>query len=142
FRQFYSPAEHASFTMIYNIAYQMAIKQDDANRDRRTSELKAWRKAQARLRGLDLKTLVQLKMRDEGLYPDVPGASVEGENGPGSEYIISLFNYGEYIHWGDRRSELEALGRSPLEDAFSRMKFLSCVGGLSHLYLGFAVLVA
>ena len=64
---------------------------------------------------------------------------------PGEEYsphyLIGLFNYGEDIHWGDRRDELAAFNRDPFWSGWQRLYFFEAVSSLAYVYLGFSVLV-
>lgn len=136
FRQYYSNDESASFKKVHNILCKLSVKASDGKSDHRIAVLNQWKKAHSRLRGVPLKTLVGMRMRDQGLL----GGPVPGESDKSAEYFISVYNYGEYIHWGDRRKELAAFGGDPAIEALNKMKFLEAVGGLSHLYLGFSML--
>jgi hypothetical protein len=91
--------------------------------------------------GENLRVRVGQRLQEDGRWPDgaFPGQSSDRVLGP--EQLISAYQCGDLIHWGDKRSVLEAAAADPFESAWQRMLFLHAVGGLAHLYLGFAVLV-
>jgi len=56
--------------------------------------------------------------------------------------LISLYNYGELIHFGKERQRLkEMVGGGPFEENWTKMEFMISVAGFSHFYLGFAELI-
>jgi hypothetical protein len=55
--------------------------------------------------------------------------------------LISIYNYGEDIHWGDKRDQVAAWDASPFDSAWMRMACFEAMAGLAHVYLGFAQLV-
>lgn len=68
FRQFYSPDEPASFTKVKSIIMRGAKEATDTAVDARLSTLKAWGRAQGRLRAFSLKYLVGTRLVEEGRY--------------------------------------------------------------------------
>ena len=57
------------------------------------------------------------------------------------ETLISTFQYGDLIHWTDKRSVIEAADSDPFQRALLRMDFLEAATGLTHVYLGFSLVV-
>ena len=56
--------------------------------------------------------------------------------------LISLYNYGELIHFGERREKLkEVIGAGPFEENWTKMEFMIAAAGLSHFYIGFGLLI-
>ncbi|GGN80125.1 hypothetical protein GCM10010112_55260 [Actinoplanes lobatus] len=135
FRQLYEPGESASFLKAYNAVARQARPQwgDDEN----WQALAQWRAAHGKLRAKPLKVL-----SSEKLFPDRGAIGVPGDGPPYPEEIISTYNYGDLIHWGSKRQELSALGRTEFDSAWNQLRFLEAVGGLSHLYIGFGGVVA
>jgi hypothetical protein len=137
FRQFDDPNEPASFSRVLKVLSRVNELANDPATVERRARLKAWRVARGRLEGTTLKVLVGQKLRDEGRMP--PGIPGEGDMSP--MMLISKYQYGEMIHWGDERSVLEAAADDPFARAKLRMDFLHAAVGLTHLYLGFALVV-
>lgn len=138
FRQFYSDQEKASFSAARKVIGRANSIERTETSAIRAEHLKKWRSAAGQLRAYQLNVLVGFKLQKEGRWHS---AELPGErNSPSS--LIALYNYGNDIHWGDRREEVEALGREPSLDAFIRAQFFDSVSGLAHLYLGFSLLVS
>ena len=55
-------------------------------------------------------------------------------------YLLSAFQYGDLIHWDEKRSVLEAWQQAEYTGARQRHAFLSGAAAIAHLYIGFAVL--
>ncbi|GAA2624100.1 hypothetical protein GCM10010399_64330 [Dactylosporangium fulvum] len=138
FRQFFSDSEPASFSTVRNIIGRRNRETVDADHDVRAAILKEWRSANAKLLNAPLKTIALRRHYDEMGATDQP---VQGEGGRSPRETIQIFNYGDLIHWGDDRATYEALGVTKASAALSRMQFLDAIVGLSHLYLGFSVIV-
>jgi hypothetical protein len=135
FRQFDGEGEEASFLLVSGRLYRAAATSSDENRERRLSELTAWRKARGRLHGRDLKGLVAEKLSREGRFGGDPLEK------PAPAFLFSAYNYGDYLHWGEKRALIEDWRKEPFVDATRQMDFLEAASGLAHLYLGFGVLV-
>lgn len=138
FRQFFSDSEPASFSKVRNIIARRNHEVVDASSPAREATLKEWRTAHAKLLNAPLKTIALRRHFDE---MGAMGTPVQGEGGRSPKEIIQIFNYGELIHWGDHRKTYEALGVTEVDAALSRMDFLNAIAGLSHLYLGFSIIV-
>lgn len=138
FRQFYSDDETASFDSVRKIVGKVAAKMEDEQEKRRLTKLKVWKKAQGRMRGRALEMLVLEQLIKDGRAP--AGALELHRESP--SYLISLYNYGELIHFGKQRAQLrKVVDAGPFEASWTKMEFLIAVAGLCHLYVGFAVLV-
>ena len=84
------------------------------------------------------KDLVGKQLQAEGLWHL---GELAGEHDPGPEMLISIYNYGEDIHWGDKRDQLAAWDESPFDSTHMRMALFNAMAGPAHVYLGFAQLV-
>jgi hypothetical protein len=90
------------------------------------------------MRRLQLEMLVLEQMVKDGRAP--AGALELHRESP--TYLISLYNYGELIHFGTQRTRLrEVIAAGPFEENWTKMEFLIAVAGLCHLYVGFGALV-
>jgi hypothetical protein len=137
-RQFYSDDEVASFTSARKALGEVCAQLEDSDRERRLEELRTWRKAHGRMRGTQLEMLVLEQMvRDERVPASALDLKREGPN-----YLITIYNYGEPIHFGDQRARLkEIVGGGPFEENWSKMEFLTTMTSFCHLYVGFATLI-
>ncbi|MFI9643735.1 hypothetical protein ACIG87_27385 [Micromonospora sp. NPDC051925] len=138
FRQFFSDSEPASFSSARNIIGRRNREAGDADSAFREGMLKEWRSAHAKLLNAPLRVIALRRHFDEAGATDAP---VQGEGGRSPRETIQIFNYGDLIHWGERRAAYDALGVTELDAALSRMEFLDAIVGLSHLYLGFSIIV-
>ncbi|MFI6161629.1 hypothetical protein ACIA59_16985 [Micromonospora haikouensis] len=138
FRQFFSDSEPASFTTVRNIIGRRNRETSDTNSAAREGVLREWRSAHAKLLNASLNTIALRRHFDETGATNTP---VQGEGRRSPRETIQIFNYGELIHWGDHRATYDALGVTEVDAALSRMEFLDAIVGLSHLYLGFSIIV-
>jgi hypothetical protein len=139
FRQMHSKekSDPARFLRVHEILRTTTERAKDDRSDERLGELDAWKKARASLLQENLKVRVGQKLRAEGQWPaGIPG---EGEMSP--QTLISAYQYGDLIHWGYHRDKLEAVKNDRFEEAMQRMSFLDAASGLSHLYMGFSLVV-
>jgi hypothetical protein len=88
--------------------------------------------------------MILAKAAADGLVPQAIGARnahSPGEIDPPESMIGAMF-YGDAIHWGDRRSVIEAWDSEQAVIA-TRLKFdaLRAAVHLGHLYVGFAAIV-
>jgi hypothetical protein len=138
FRQFYSDEEAASFKKVQSMLGRFNQQTADSSVDDRRDYLRSWGRAAGRLRGYSLKLLVAKRLEELGKIGPGPHAN---EHLPGPEMLISIYNYGEDIHWGEKRQQVAAWNESPFDSAWTRMACFEAMNGLAHLYLGFAQLV-
>jgi hypothetical protein len=130
-------SDPARFVRVHEILKTTTERAKDDQTDERLEQLDAWKKARANLLQANLKVLVGQKLRAEGRMP----AGIPGEGGMSPQTLISAYQYGDLIHWGPQRDKLEAVKNDPFEDAMQRMSFLDAAAGLSHVYMGFSLVV-
>ncbi len=137
FRQCYSDNEAASFKAVRTAIGRAARATTDGDYERRLDLIKVWRRAHGKLREDQLEMHVLRALYADGKVSE--NALELHRDRPAQ--IISLYNYGEVIHFGAKRQELANLiGAGQFESAWSRMQFLFAVTGLSHFYVGFSLL--
>ncbi|MFR9767751.1 hypothetical protein [Nocardia sp. SC052] len=138
FRQIHNDKENASF-----IAARRAIKnailrlETEATRQKARTTIKAWSKAREALSGKMIETLIC-----DRLMSGAPDSTPRSLQGIDPDYIIQTYNYGETLHWGNRREALEKLEDDPTKEKFHKVCCLHSMTQLSHLYFGFAELCA
>lgn len=139
FRHLHNDQENASFVKAWNVinrAVNTAGLSDEELEGAR-SMLKSWKKARARLCEKAAATLIC-----EKLSPNLQDDHPRTLKGIVPDDLIRNFNYGDTLHWGDQREELATLTDDPFDAAFHKFACASTMVSLSHLYFGFAVLVA
>src|SRR6266571_2359044 len=102
----------------------------DNSADTRREYLKSWTHAASRLRGYSLKLLVSKRLEELGRIGPGPHAN---EHLPGPEMLISIYSYGEDIHWGKQRDQVAAYGKSDFDSAWTRMACFEAMVGLAHI---------
>ncbi len=138
FRQFYSDHEFASFTQARKALGAMANDTQDAARQQRLDLIRTWKKAHGRMHGDQMEILVLERLVEEGRAPQDALDLHRGKPGE----LISLYNYGELIHFGEKRERLkELVGGGSFEENWTKMEFLISLAGFSHFYVGFAELI-
>jgi hypothetical protein len=110
FRQFYSNEELASFNAVQRVLRQLNKEAVDDRLHARSDQLTGWGRAAGKLRGYSLKVLVGKRLQPQGQLP--PG-KVVNEHLPSPQMLISVYNYGEDIHWGEKRQQVAAWKESP-----------------------------
>jgi len=139
FRQLHTSekSDPARFVRVHEILKQANDAAGDSHVGERRRQLAEWKKARGSLLQENLKVRVGQKLRDEGrMPPNIPG---EGKMSP--NMLITAYQYGDLIHWGNQRTMLAAVADDPFEQASQRMAFLEAVAGLAHIYIGFSLLV-
>lgn len=137
FRQFDAKKERASFLQAQRILRVSNAEAHDTHVEGRRAHLTAWGKARGHLRGKSLRVRVGQKLVEQGRMP--PG--IPGEDGMSPEQLISAYQYGDLIHWGDKREIVDVVSTDPFWEGWQRMLFLDAVAGLAHLYLGFSLVI-
>ncbi len=128
-RQCDSTQERASFHEVRGILSRAADAVHDEARPTRMAQLKQWRAAAKQLRHKSLNQLIREKLvADEGM-----GAfAYEEEQSP--SYLLSLYNYGDLIHWtAENSAEVAAFERDPFIESDRRLAYLDAASGLAHL---------
>jgi hypothetical protein len=135
-RQCDSTKERASFHGVRGILMRKADTVHDDAKEMRLAYLKAWRDAAKTLRLKSLNQLIRDKLvADEGLQ----AFAYNEEHSP--EYLLSLYSYGDLIHWDSDKSVVVAeFERDPYIESDRRLAYLDAASGLAHLYIGFAEL--
>ena len=139
FRQIHSDQnEPASFKVVRSILTAASASTVDGFQENRMGIVKEWSRARAQLLQHSLSDLCNSKMAADRIAPPVL-AEIQREYTP--VQLISLFNYGEYIHWGDRRNDHAALFQDAVGGALSEFSFQEILVGFSHFYFGYAKLL-
>jgi hypothetical protein len=137
FRQLHSKQDEASYEVVKNILAFSLKREDDAVRSLGLDYIRQWSRARAKLLQFSLMEIVQMKV----LQAERPGSDVPPpENTHTPSELISMFQYGEYIHWGNKREEHAAILQFPVYAKLLELKFHEIQIGLSHFYFGFAKL--
>ncbi len=139
FRQLHNDGEPASFVKAWNIINRALndVGLGETELDDARAVLKAWKKARASLMKKAPATLIC-----EKLNPNLKDEHPRTLKGVVPEELIRSFNYGDTLHWGDNREQLAQLTDDPFNANFHKFCCASTMTSLSHLYFGFAVLVA
>ena len=133
FRQLYSTEEDASFTRICNVLCKHLKTEPAEIKEKGISVISAWREAHSKLCGNTLSQLVRRKMIDEGL---IGGAYKPFAHELPPEQLISLYLYGDWIHWDKRRREdLEQVAKYPILEGMYRMNSMEAIPAFSHIYI-------
>lgn len=136
FRQLHSN-DPASYGVVKSILASSLRHEDDAVQCPGLDYIRQWARARAKLLQFTLTEIVQMKL----LQAESPSSRVPlPENSHTPSEIISMFQYGEYIHWGEKREEHAAILREPVFAKLLEFKFHDVQIGLSHFYLGFSKL--
>lgn len=136
FRQLHNDGETACFTSAHNALFKAMKALPDDQRDAAKNIVLQWKEARAKLMNHTLHTLTALK--EANATPDNPLSY--GNVIP--DTLIRTFNYGDSLHFGDTRAQLDDLMADPFHEAYYKYAALLSIVGLSHLYFGFAVLLA
>jgi hypothetical protein len=136
FRQLYTSTEAASFQKAMTIM-RLASGSDAVQ----SEELLRWGRAVKQLRLRPMRQLILEKLVVTGEWPELDESDRQSFATENPERIISEYFYGEHLHWGKHAQTLETRKQSEFVDAWMRMAFLDATRILTHLYLGFAVLV-
>lgn len=138
FRQITSDNEPASYGAVRKIIGRAIHETRDEQYDARDEWQRRWNRARAELLGGLLTSMADRKVVNEiGGHASVP---VAAETVRPME-LLSLFQYGDLIHWGKGRGELRELMKDDLIYKWQRFHFLEVVIQLSHFYLGYSVIV-
>ena len=137
FRQLHNEQEEASFSRVWNALSKVASALPEPHRAETVSVLKQWKTARAELMKHTLQSMTAAKVSGAKLDTDPPVSfgNIKPDN------LIRLFNYGDTLHFGEKRHELVSLLEDGFEEAYFRYGALISILGLSQLYFGFAVLV-
>ena len=139
FRQCYSSDERASFSKTRNILWKATMAAAGDAGAERAAHLTAWARAQGQLRAYDLMTLCGNALRPG--RPRGLGLPDRARTGDPPEFIISAFNYGADIHWGDRRDTVALWNNDAFMGPHQRMRFFESAVSLAFVYIGMSELI-
>lgn len=137
FRQCYSPDEPASFAKTTGVLWRATKTAPDGRHDQRAEHLRAWARAQGQLRAYNLMTLCSRALHGG----DTGNPLVEERQGEPPEFVISAFNYGADIHWGDKKDTVAAWNNDTFLGPHQRMQYFETAGTLAFIYLGLSELI-
>jgi hypothetical protein len=134
-RQCEAHEEPAGFDQVYRVLVAASDDPGDIARDARLARLQSWADARKRLHGRSLNQIMRDKLVRERGYteldyrePDTP------------QRLLSAYNYGDLIHWGDKRSVVAEWETDAYSEHEQRLAFLDAATALAHIHIGFAVL--
>jgi hypothetical protein len=134
-RQLDSKEELASFSKTCDALWFAADAAQDEHHSRRLHQLKAWRRAAGQLHANSLNQLLRKKLVSEHGFRVLAYEEVHAP-----QYLLSAYGYGDLLHWGRKRDVVAAFEADELSAAEQRSAFLAGAIGLTHIYMGFAVL--
>lgn len=138
FRQIHSDGnEPASFKVVRSVLSKGSAKADDEHVEDRLSVIKQWHGARSQLLQHSLSDIVTSKIQEARVGQAVP--AIQREHSPAQ--LLDLFNYGEYIHWGDHRAKHAALFQDEVGGALTEFGFQEVLIEMSHFYFGYAKLL-
>lgn len=136
FRQLHNDGEPACFTNAHNALFKAMKTLTNDERDASKSVVLQWKDARGKLMNHTLQTLTALKASNATLDKPLSYGNVNPDT------LIRTFNYGDSLHFGDARAQLDDLMADPFHAAYYKYAALLSIVGLSHLYFGFAELLA
>nr|WP_254593738.1 hypothetical protein [Rhodococcus qingshengii] len=136
FRQIQNHKENASFVKTWNVLSKAAGGLGEAEATEVRAVLKSWKKARARLMEKMVATMIC-----EDLQKDAPADAPKSFMGIVPDEIIQTYNYGDSLHWGERREQLASLTDDIYNVNFNKHACVVSMIQLSHFYFGFAELV-
>lgn len=146
FRQLYAPDERASFASAMRVLQEAVRGQESAAVQAQVEQLSRWGRAAGKLRADWLEALAFERGKDDGKLPEMLRAPVPEQT---PEQILSVFFYGEYIHWNKWSTSapagaetVEEWASEPFTDAHYRFFFLTAVAQLAAIYVPFGDVVA
>ncbi|WP_461190486.1 hypothetical protein [Arthrobacter sp. Z4-13] len=138
FRQIHSDGnEPASFKVVRSVLSKASAKADDKYVQDRLRVIKQWHGARSQLLQHSLSDIVTVKIQEARVGTPVP--PIQREHSPAQ--LIDLFNYGEYIHWGDNRVKHAALFQDEVGGSLTEFGFQEILIEMSHFYFGYAKLL-
>lgn len=137
FRQVASDNEAASYTAVRKVIGRLIHEQKDAEQDQRTEWHARWNRARGKLNAYSLRFLAESKIHSELGYPNNQASEADVK----PLVLIKKFQYGDLLHWGDTRDDVDKLVGDEVTYAFEYHQFVTSLIQLTHFYLGYACLV-
>ncbi|OHU52270.1 hypothetical protein BKG83_19820 [Mycobacteroides chelonae] len=135
FRQLHNDGETASFTNAHNTLFKAMRSLPSEQQEEVKAIAAQWRAARGKLMNNTIQTLTALKAGNATLENPVSYGNINPDE------LIRTFNYGDSLHFGDARDNLDNLLADPFHEAYYKYAALLSIVGLSHLYFGYAVLL-
>jgi hypothetical protein len=135
-RQCLSPRDPANYNTVSNILDAALERSGDACSERRRRELAAWKEAIEKVSQRSVEQLVRDRLVREENWEVL---NYEVRTRPAE--LLRTVNYGDLIHWGDRRGYVIAETEDEVESIMQRMEYFEAAAGLAHLLVGYGVLV-
>ena len=135
FRQLHNDGETASFTNAHNALFKLTKTLPEDQQAAVKAVVPQWRVARGKLMNNTLQTLTAMKAANATLDKPISYGNINPDE------LIRTFNYGDSLHFGDAKEQLEDLLADPFHEAYYKYAALLSIVGLSHLYFGFAVLL-
>lgn len=136
FRQLHNDGEAACFTTICNTLFRLMKSLSEEQQAAIKDTVPQWRSARGKLMNHTIQTLTALKAANATLDNPISYGNVNPDE------LIRTFNYGDSLHFGSAKDHLDNLLADPFHEAYYKYGTLISIVGLSHLYFGFAVLLA
>ncbi|MCA2359576.1 hypothetical protein [Mycobacterium intracellulare] len=136
FRQLHNDGEPACFTTICNTLFRVMKSLPEEQQAAIKETVPQWRSARGKLMNHTVQTLTALKAANATLDNPVSYGNINPDE------LIRTFNYGDSLHFGSAKDNLDNLLADPFHEAYYKYGALISIVGLSHLYFGFAVLLA
>jgi hypothetical protein len=105
----------------------------------RIATLEQWKQARAKLMNRPLPNIIDRMVLEKDNCPNIDDFAMYNDVNP--DKIISLFNYGDLIHYGPHSEEYDKLAEDPELQAIEQNNFVQSMLGLVHLYFGFSELI-
>ncbi|MEU4345418.1 hypothetical protein AB0H00_29905 [Nocardia sp. NPDC023852] len=135
FRQLHNDGEPASFSNAHNALFKVMNSLSEQQQVAVREIVPLWRAARGKLMNHTIQTLTALKVSNATLDNPVSYGNINPDE------LIRTFNYGDSLHFGDGRGQLDNLLADPFHEAYYKYSALLSIVGLSHFYFGFAVLL-
>jgi len=138
FRQLASAEEPVSYDNVRKLIGRRIHELAEARQEERKEYQRRWNRAHRQLNARSLVAMADRKaLQEMGGHPSLP---VPGEDDKPQE-LLSLFQYGDLIHWGRHAGALKTLTGDDLSYNYAVMSFLQAMIQLSHFYLGYSLLI-
>lgn len=130
--------EGASFNKVHKLLGKGLRSLSETEQEWGGAVLKSWRRARRQMKSQFVDQLV------------IERLAISGKTAPESipnypwtpEWLMKSFNYGELIHWGNRREELETVtSLPPGHRRYVEFRFFEAAQYFGHFYLGVAGLI-
>ena len=119
FRQLHNDGEPASFTNAYNALFKVMKGLPEQQQVTIRETVPQWRAARGKLMNHTIQTLTALKAGNATLDNPVSYGNIKPDE------LIRTFNYGDSLHFGDAKEQLDNLLAEPFHEAYLRFRPLA-----------------